>query len=539
MPLCDSHTLQNTDQTWISLSNDAGQGVPQLPKVPELAPIRFSRMNFSEVYTGWRGEKQKIDERAEEEQETLLEHREKSLRSLQSMDSFSTSSDSLNSSESFDLTEDELSLNSLSTGTHTLRKARSTAFEKTTEKLFEKDKPELHWWELSEDDYNAYKTTALKKIKNRKRQELQKHKHRPPKIVIPKSPQKLQLISPQTPTLASAPPIQPPPRRPPPTVADYARMRSSHYREGEIKSPLSLSASSTSVSSEHDTDSFTDTETHDMKAFREVWEGKRGDLGDVAVETPTGRGPGPGLGASPNPGPERATPLGADLTPAHLEKTTIAPAMEETSPNPRPDSAIDPNPRPDVAVNPNPTWAAPGLGPNPELNEEVNPNPGPNSARVGVADATPPDSASVAATGLGGIVDATPPQSSSSGNNSTRSPEPADNAKTTDIPLSSLTRDITDDTYVTHDTYFEYDEDDATDIQDMNGHPRRVSSLSSTNSGRSIEGGTREVSREGSRDKPSRDTRELSQLSSITKGLVKNSPFFDLDEVSMGLFEVV
>ncbi|QNP95123.1 Hypothetical protein YALI2_A00122g [Yarrowia lipolytica] len=600
MPLCDSHRFDSHDQSaWISLGNGENPDpVPQLPEVPELAPIRFSRMNF-EVYSGWKPDKQVIDERADPHETDSHEtdytadrdhHRHKSLRSLQSLDSLGSSSDSLSlpSLPSFASTISDSSLlgicdldshsldspqshqthvsndtlvqtpsnshnytnhstSSLShlgdsqkspaalPSAHSLRKTKSTSFDHSS----------LQPWELSEDEYNAYKMNALKQIKNRRRQEgklptTKKHKHRPPRILVPQSPPKLQLISPLTPTLASAPPSQPPPKLPLPSLAAYTRMQSSQTGGCAVRvdapntthrnassctdltdqadntfdtsvdfqdastffttssSPASaspptspLSASTASMRGLQKTTTGEKASSEDkkdrrlisrpMKAFRAAWDGK----------------PDTEVGSTDSAGPDNNPRL----------KEVDSPIMPRREADPSPDKTPPPDPSP----------VAPG---NPDMAAtncdifDTSPNPPPSQTllpQTAVASEQPR---------VGGNnrseaeLDATPTSDA--------------HHSTCDDPISNEPfRDILEDTH-SSDFSDDNDCDNSSDIQDtdatgqdMNGHPRRVSSLSSTTSMRSLD---------KSRDKPTKDSRELHQLSSITKGLVKNSPFFDLDE---------
>ncbi|KAG5358647.1 hypothetical protein CJU89_5286 [Yarrowia sp. B02] len=594
MPLCDSHTLDSQKTSaWISLGNEGN--VPQLPEVPELAPIRFSRMNF-EVYTGWKPDKQVVDERADDDLRAL--HIEQSLRSLQSMDSFESSdslTDSLTNSlpsfastESFDsvvntqishlgshsshlssygssshgssshgsnnqlgshgATNSHLSkqpgsnsnlssylgsahlnhhgstshLNTSPSGVHTLRKTKSTPFERP------EHESTVQPWELSEDEYNAYKLNALKKIKNRKRQEgklpkAKKHKHRPPRISIPASPPKLQLISPDTPTLASAPPSQPPPKLPLPSLADYTRMRTvtgvaedasfdNSFSESAFEDahasfspPSPLTASMNALETSSEGKGKPRLLSRPMKAFRAVWDADRAKLDE------------PGSVSGGASGFESHPDDSATHDSATFDQSTTPDDPKNATPNiATPKSTARPNDLQTTQMPGEAATAPEARSPNPSNAAAGSPNP----ARTPSQTLLPQTAVAPEPSRLGGN------NWSDAASDANSAPErPPSSCEPISTP-SEHTRDVLDDP---HSSDFSDDfiqdtgaDDSDTDTDDMNGHPRRVSSLSSSPSIRSVDA--------KGRDKPTKDSRELHQLSSITKGLVRNSPFFDLDE---------
>lgn len=696
MPLCDSHTLDSHDKpAWISLSNsDKGDTeVPQLPEVPELAPIRFSRMNF-EVYTGWKSDREgndsvvgndsigdigndSVGNDSLDTETARLRYRNQSLQSLDSFESSDSPSDSLGSLPSLpsfeegDLDEYGPVLSrsvshgsGLGLGIRSRSPRNDSQYSQSPAYGFESSKdcnndnqgpqhssythnspynhgqhsndaynhykpsqpfqqPRSHSshgsfrqqrhhtghlpspsslqpWQLSEDEYNAYKSHALKKIKFRQRLKgsltgsltgttagtltgtslkpssvstKTTTRHRPPRIRIPQSPPKLQLISPQTPTLASAPPSHPPPSHPPPklpppsvppSVAAYSCMHDPtgptgvHLDRPQEQDPdgqqvviTSTNDNVTSTSFDRDYDNSIDPDTNIDP-----------DTSIATFETATSSPPPP-----PSPPSRPTSPLTTSMK-AHPSSPSSASsqssAVESKRLLSRPLKAFraawDGKPRPKTAdldsdgldsprqkrdnaphiptgggVSPSPGGSGSDDSPNPGRSgshgNDDNPSNGPPSPNPAPSQTLFPQTIALAQT---------------LGNNRSEEPDATDPICDVVSDISDSCdpeRDILEDTHSSdfsdhhRDSDTDSDSDnnnnfvedaiiqdsDATIPDDMNSHPRRVSSLSSTTS----------MERQSSGNGGS-NSRELHQLSSITKGLVRNSPFFDLDEVSMG-----
>lgn len=445
----------------------------------------------------------------------------------------------------------------------------------------------LQPWQLSEDEYNAYKSHALKKIKFRQRLKgsltgsltgtsltgtlkpssagtvsttRTTPRHRPPRIRIPQSPPKLQLISPQTPTLASAPPSHPPPSHPPPKLpppcvppsvplAAYSCM---HDPTGvHLDRPQQQDQDGQQVVITSTNNNVTSTSFDNNIDYDNI----DADTSIATFETATSSPPPP-----PSPPSRPTSPLTTSMK-AHPSSpsspSSQSSAVESKRLLSRPLKAFraawDGKPRPKTAdldsdgldsprqkrdnaphiptgggVSPSPGGSGShGNDDNPS-NGPPSPNPAPSQTLFPLALAqTGGNNRSDATDSICDVVsdisDSCDPERDIL--EDTHSSDFSDHHRDSDTDSDSDNNNNLVEDAIIQDS-------DATIPDDMNSHPRRVSSLSSTTSMRSLErqssGGNTGTGNGGS------NSRELHQLSSITKGLVRNSPFFDLDEVSMG-----